>query len=162
MSELVVEPNQIVIGKAGDKLTVKALGSSLAICLYDLKNGIGGIAYTLLPGGEECVKAKTFDSVKYVDTCFPLFIKRILGEGAELKHICAKIVGGAQIFRLPMELGCDSIGKLNTERARDLLLKFRIPLIAEDTGDNVGRTIYFYPSTGIIKVKSVNREMYEI
>ena len=43
-----------------------------------------------------------------------------------------------------------------------MLKELKIPLIAEDTGKNSGRTIEFYPETGKLLVKSVGKTPYEI
>jgi len=47
------------------------------------------------------------------------------------------------------------IGKKNVEKAKHILAREKIPLVAEDTGGNYGRTIEFYVSSGEIWVKSV-------
>ena len=50
MSEIVIKPDQMAVVKGETVLVTMALGSSLAICMYDEEAGIGGMVHTLLPG----------------------------------------------------------------------------------------------------------------
>ena len=37
------------------------------------------------------------------------------------------------------------------------LEELKIPLIAEDTGDTYGRTVIFYPATGVFTIRAVGK-----
>ena len=50
-----------------------------------------------------------------------------------------------------------NIGARNITAVKQVLAKYRIPIIAEDTGLNFGRTVFFDVATGVMQVKSVNQ-----
>lgn len=49
------------------------------------------------------------------------------------------------------------VGERNVEAARAKLRELRIPLLADDTGANYGRTVIFYPETGDYIVRAVGK-----
>ena len=50
-----------------------------------------------------------------------------------------------------------SIGHRNVDAVKKTLLGLNIPILAEDTGMNYGRTIRFYTETGELLVDSINK-----
>lgn len=54
------------------------------------------------------------------------------------------------------------IGPRNVESCKLALEALKIPLIAEDTGGNFGRTIEISCSTGILYIRSVQKGTREI
>ena len=48
------------------------------------------------------------------------------------------------------------------EQAIKMLKELKIPLIAEDTGADYGRTVVFYPETGEYVIKSVGKPQKSI
>ncbi|WP_447512640.1 hypothetical protein [Clostridioides difficile] len=49
------------------------------------------------------------------------------------------------------------MGHRNVEAVKKTLLGLNIPILAEDTGMNYGRTIRFYTETGELLVDSINK-----
>ena len=54
-----------------------------------------------------------------------------------------------------------TIGDRNITSVKNTLHSLKIPIIAEDTGLNYGRTVYFDLDTGIMKVQSLSRSIRE-
>jgi chemotaxis protein CheD len=54
------------------------------------------------------------------------------------------------------------IGPRNAEAVKKMLELYRIPLVAEDTGENFGRTIELECATGILVVRSVHQGVKRI
>ena len=77
--------------------------------------------------------------------------------GASPTRLQAKIAGGAQMFAARGNNSLANIGERNVKAVKAELARLRIPIIAEDTGKNYGRTLFFSASDGIMKIKSVNR-----
>ena len=50
-----------------------------------------------------------------------------------------------------------SVGDRNVEATKKALAALRIPIIAEDTGANYGRTVTFFPETGDYEIKAVGK-----
>ena len=59
----------------------------------------------------------------------------------------------------------DSLGRVgdrNVEAVKAKLVSLRIPILAEDTGLNYGRTIQFFSEDGSLLIKSVGKELKRI
>lgn len=54
------------------------------------------------------------------------------------------------------------VGDRNVEAVKKKLAQLGIPIIAQDTGKNFGRTIEFYPETGELLVRAVGKSVYKI
>ena len=66
MSEIVIKPDQMAVAEGETVLITMALGSSLAVCMYDEEGGIGGLVHTLLPDKRREGNGK--NGLRYVDT----------------------------------------------------------------------------------------------
>ena len=49
------------------------------------------------------------------------------------------------------------VGERNVIASKKKLEELKIPLIAEDTGDTYGRTVIFYPATGVFTIRAVGK-----
>ena len=49
------------------------------------------------------------------------------------------------------------VGERNVEATKRKLAQLRIPVIAQDTGKNYGRTVIFYPETGDFVIRAVGK-----
>ena len=67
-----------------------------------------------------------------------------------------KIAGGAQMFS--SNSAVFNIGERNVEAVKKMLAAYRIKIIAEETGLNYGRTVFFHADTGIMEVRAATRE----
>ena len=54
------------------------------------------------------------------------------------------------------------VGESNVLAVKEELSKLNVPIVAQDTGLNYGRTIVFSPSNNILLVKSVGMDEKEI
>ena len=98
----------------------------------------------------------------FADTGIEELLRRVTALGAVRKNLVAKIAGGAQMFAFKSDNDMLRVGDRNVEATKNKLKQLQIPIIAEDTGKNSGRTIEFYPETGDLLVKSVGKTPYKI
>ena len=63
-------------------------------------------------------------------------------------------------FQSKSDLG--RVGDRNVEAVKKKLQEMKIPILAEDTGKNYGRTVIFYPETGDFIIRSVGRGEHTI
>ena len=134
-----------------------ALGSCVGICLYDASRKIGGLGHILLPNFP---KDNPNDKIcRYADTCLPEMVKTMERMGCLRSRITAKIAGGAKMFNVADDTGFGNIGRRNTEAVKIALQQLQVRIIAEDTGLNYGRTVYFYTESGAMVVKSCTMGM---
>jgi len=139
---------------APSAIRTSGLGSCVGVVLYDLSKQIAGLAHIMLPYANP---NKEDNQYKYADTAIGILIDKLLSKKAAKYHLKAKIAGGAQMFQLTTGTDVMRIGPRNVEAVREQLEEHRIPIVAEDVGGNSGRTIEFYPDTGRLKIRTVNK-----
>jgi len=138
-----------------DILTTIGLGSCVGITLYDKVNKIGGLAHIMLPSSKD-IKNNS-NKAKFADTAIEILLEIMTEKGADKKHIVCKLAGGAQMFALKNGPSSNmlNIGPRNVAAAKSVLEKLKMPIVAEDTGGNFGRTIELYTETGELLVKTI-------
>jgi len=143
---------EIVTGRAPDVLEALALGSCVAIAMYDPQNKIGALCHILLP---ESSMYKEIDNIgKYADTAVPEAIRQVTAKGANRERLRAKIAGGAKMFELSgVNKMTIDVGSRNIEAVKSHLKKHEIPIVADDTGKNYGRTVSFDLETAVLTIR---------
>jgi chemotaxis protein CheD len=142
-------------------LKTTGLGSCVGITLYDPSAGVGGMAHIMLPDSG-IAREGNLNLAKYADTAIPELIRQMCAIGANEKRLIAKLAGGAQMFAFSSTSDTMRIGPRNVETCKELLEQLRIPVHAEDTGANYGRTIEFYCATGKLLIRSVQQGVKEV
>lgn len=146
------------VAKDADILVTYALGSCVGICLYDPILKLAGLSHIMLPSVKEFTDPKAAaQTAKYADTAIELMMKKMLSMGAGKIRLRAKIAGGAQMFAPVNNTNLAGIGERNVQAVKKELARLSIPIVAEDTGKNYGRTLYLTSADGVMRIKSVNK-----
>ena len=151
---------KVAIGQ-NEVLKTTGLGSCVGLTLYDPVKKIAGMAHVMLPNSE-IARDGMLNIAKYADTAIPEMIRLLKQLGAPPSRLVAKMAGGAQMFVFSSGTDTMRIGPRNVESCKDILQHYQIPLEAEDTGENFGRTIEFYCASGILRVRSVQQGVKEL
>ena len=77
-------------------------------------------------------------------------------------RLVAKIAGGAQMFSFQNKSELMTVGERNVEAVTRILKEMKIPILAQDTGANYGRTVEFFPETGDFVIKAVGKPVKTI
>lgn len=151
----------IGVASGGALLRTTGLGSCVGLTLFDPLRLVAGMAHIMLPTSE-IAREGQLNLAKYADTSIPELLARLVRMGADRKRLVAKLAGGAQMFAFAG--GSDSlrIGPRNVESTKQELERLEIPIAAEDTGGNYGRTIEFDSASGILSIRSVQFGVKEI
>lgn len=152
MTVLTARIGDIVVSRSPDLLEALALGSCVAVAIYDPVTKIGALCHILLP---ESNQFKTIDRVgKYADTAIKESIRLAVNKGANRERLRAKMAGGAKMFEIASsKLSSVDVGSRNIASAKKYLKENDIPLIAEDTGGNYGRTVSFNLETSVYTIR---------
>lgn len=137
------------------------LGSCVGLTLYDPVTHMAGMAHVMLPSSETAREGQ-INIAKYADTAIPALIEKLEQMGAVRRRLEAKMAGGSQMFAFSSMSDTMRIGPRNADTCRAVLEQMSIPLIAEDTGGNYGRTIEMNCQTGILHIRSVQIGVKEI
>ena len=114
---------------------------------------IAGMVHVMLPDSTN--SRNNTNRFKFADTSVPDLILNMEKMGASKLRMVAKIAGGAQMFSSFNTSDIMKIGERNVEAVKQQLKNHGIKLIAEDTGDNFGRTIELFAEDGSLTVKSI-------
>lgn len=154
MANLTIGIGDLKVCKSPDVLVTYALGSCVGICLLDSSAGVGGLSHIMLPDSTTGVNSAA-NPMRFADTAIPMLIREMERLGASRSRLRAKIAGGATMFALANDKF--NIGDRNVTEVKKMLAKERIPILAEDTGADYGRTVFFYPETGVMEVRAAAR-----
>jgi len=157
---LVVGISDYKFARNPEVIVTYALGSCVGICLYDKQVKVGGLSHIMLPESSMFSKNET-NRMKFADTAIVDLVQDLIKLGVDRRRLTAKIAGGAQMFEVQQGSMVGTIGDRNISSVKNALHNLRIPIIAEDTGLNYGRTVYFDLETGIMKVQSLSRSIKE-
>lgn len=148
------------IAKEPAVLTTLGLGSCVGIALYDPQLRIGGLAHIMLPDSTQ-IKNNS-NKAKFADTAIEQLVQLMINEGARKTRMVAKIAGGAHMFEFKNMDDAMRIGTRNVTAVVQILSSIGIPIIAQDTGDNYGRTIELHTLTGMLHVKTIGHGVRQI
>lgn len=144
-------------GRGEGRMRTFALGSCLAIVLYEPTNRVGALSHTMLPCAQttSSLETSTRTPAKYVNSAIPAMLEEIRRLGASPSKVVAKLVGGARMFPGVTSSETANIGERNIEQARLVLAAMKIPIVAEDIGGTHGRSVLFDLCDGSLLVSSL-------
>lgn len=136
-----------------DTIVTFALGSCIAIAIYDSVAKIGGILHYMLP--DSSIEKNKAKNNRYIfgDTGIPSFFREAYHLGAEKRRLKVIMAGGASVLDINDNF---NVGEKNIDIARRLFAKNRIYLSNEDVGGEISRTLYLRMSDGEIWFNSSN------
>jgi len=101
---------------------------------------------------------ETANPAKFPETVVPIMLQEMRALGMKGgSRVSAKIVGGASMFGQLVSGSGINVGERNVIATREVLAAAGIPLVAEDTGLDYGRSVYFHLSDGRVDVRSLKR-----
>jgi chemotaxis protein CheD len=144
------------VRKGPHVLATIGLGSCVAIALYDREARVGGLAHILLPNPS--MSRETSNPAKFPQTIVPIMLQEMRKLGSHPgARISAKIVGGASMFGQLVSGTGINVGERNVNATREVLASAGIPLLADDTGLDYGRSVYFFLEDGRVEVRSLKK-----
>ena len=143
IADLAVSKNDGVIITVG-------LGSCVGIALYDSAIKVAGLAHILL--SDSTMFKNQSNPAKFADTAIPLLVEEMVKLGARRNRLQAKIAGGSQLFLL--EGSTLAVGEKNINMVRSVLGSLRIPVVGEDLGGRVGRTMKLFVPDGKVLIST--------
>jgi chemotaxis protein CheD len=138
MTQLVVGIGEYVVSNEPDKIIKTfALGSCVAVIMYDKIKKIAGMIHIALPDSKISHEKKEKLPGYFADTGLPIIINEMKNKGALLGNIWIKMIGGANV--LDSNYNFD-IGTRNSLAVLKILWIYIFGIIAEDIGGKIDRT----------------------
>ena len=146
---------------AKDMVLVTVLGSCVSACLRDVANGMGGMNHFMLPDGD-CESERPGRAARYGVYAMEILINSLLKMGARRQDFEAKVFGGGNLMR---SMNSSHVGRRNAEFVLEFLADEKIRVAARDLEDIYPRKVYFFPHSGVVRVKKLrelsNNTIYE-
>ena len=152
------EGRRIVVGigefaVSNDRASVivtHALGSCVAVCLWDPDARVAGMLHVLLPdSGINPARAKEQPGA-FADTGIPLLFRTAYEYGVAKKRCRVRLIGGADVTGV----GAQAIGKRNVLAARSLLWRNGVLVEKETVGGSAARSVSVSVADGQLAITS--------
>jgi len=157
MHNIVVDISDIKVSDDKDAILVThALGSCIAVILYDPVNKIGGMIHYMLPLSKTSPEKAKIRPAMFADTGIPLLFKKMYKYGCKKENLIVKVAGGGKLWE---DKGTFEIGKRNYTVLRKIFWKNSVMIDAEDVGGNKSRTARLYLNDGRATISSKGEEM---
>jgi chemotaxis protein CheD len=146
-------------------LTTIALGSCVAVCLFDPVAGVGGLLHFLLPDSKLNPARAQTQPAAFADTGIAALFHAAYALGAQKKRCRVRLVGGAEIAAGAAGTNGDDVfqvGRRNVLAARAVLWRNGTLINGELVGGASARTITMAVADGRVAVKSDGRVVAEI
>ena len=159
-TEISLYPGELYVYTEGPAPRVwTLLGSCVSVALFSRELKIGAICHAQL--AEEHLRAASCVDTcpnqckrdpedqgrfRYLSCAFQYMLDALAARGGYPNRLSAYVVGGSEA--VIHGSGFFKVGKSNLAMADELLARKKIPVLHQDIGGAVGRTLYFYPATG--------------
>lgn len=137
-----------------DMVLVTVLGSCVCACIRDKVSGIGGMNHFMLPDSGQDRSNPLGESARYGTYAMEILINQLLKMGAKRSNFEAKVFGGASVLR---GFTVNNVGERNAEFVMQFLNTERIPVVAQDMLDVNPRKVYYFPASGLVRVKNLKQ-----
>ena len=157
-SRLVVGIGELAVSQStDDTIVTHALGSCIAVCVWDPGVRVGGLLHFLLPESKLNPDRAAKQPATFADTGIPLLFQAAYARGADKRRCQVSLVGGAEVAGL-QGVAALNVGKRNLLIARQILWQNGVLVRGESTGGSIPRTVTLRVTDGVVEVTS-GREM---
>lgn len=142
------------------ELVTYALGSCIAVVIWDPATRVGGLLHFMLP--ESSVDRQTQGRehpYRYADTGTPLLFRESYQQGANKRRLVVRLAGGAAVVD---DNGLFNIGKRNYAALRKILWRAGVLIHAEDVGGSISRTVRLEVESGRMFVRTTGQPEKEL
>lgn len=136
-------------------LVTYALGSCIAVLIYDPVTRVGGLLHYMLPESSLDQTKAQKNPYMFADTGIPLLFQNAYKLGAVRNRLLVHVLGGAQIISASDSF---NIGKRNHMVLRKIFWKAGILVQHEEVGGTQSRTVRLELETGRIVMRSGQAE----
>ncbi|CAL4869675.1 Chemoreceptor glutamine deamidase CheD (plasmid) [Asticcacaulis sp. MM231] len=141
-----VQPGEYFVTDTPGTVIITILGSCVAACIRNPKNGFGGMNHFMLPESESGQWGGVSSQMRYGNHAMENLINEVLKSGCLRHDLEIKLFGGANMYA-----GHNEVGTQNARFAQAYLKAEGLRVLATDLGGNHGRRIHYSPQTGRVK-----------
>jgi len=131
-------------------LVTHALGSCIAVAIYDPVARVGGILHYMLPDSSLDQAKGRENPYMFADTGLPCLFRECYRLGAYKSRLLVKAAGGSQVLGSQEHF---QIGRRNYAALRKIFLKNNVLIDKENVGGTKARTLFLEIATGNVWIK---------
>jgi chemotaxis protein CheD len=151
MSSLVVGIGDCLVSDDPESVLVTyALGSCIAVVIYDPVTNVGGLLHYMLPESSLDENKARQRPYMFADTGIPLLFQSAYRLGAVKSRLDVAVLGGAQVMDTSETF---NIGKRNHLALRKIFWKAGVLVRHEDVGGTLSRTVRLEIASGRVVLR---------
>jgi len=144
----------ILVSSGDEEIKTYALGSCVALVVWDRAIQAGGMIHIALPEGHINPDKARDKPGYFADTGLPVLFNELKKIGANRRSCWVKLVGGASILD---ENNTFDIGRRNALAVKKYLWKLGLALTAEEVGGTISRTVSLALPQGDLVISNGNQ-----
>ena len=145
----------------GSMIVTHALGSCIAVCVYDPVARVAGLLHFLLPDSRINPARALQQPSTFADLGIPQLFQDLYRIGAIKQRCAVKLIGGADVSSL-QRAGTLDVGRRNQVAAKNILWKNGVLIRAERLGGSEPRNVAMSVADGGIRITSSNQLVAEL
>lgn len=142
-------------------LVTHALGSCVAVCVWDPATHVAGMLHYLLPDSRVNPVRAQQQPATFADLGIPLLFQAAYKLGAAKQRCVVKLVGGADVTGVQGQ-GLLEVGRRNQVAAKNLLWRNGVLIKAERLGGSEPRNVTLSVADGSLRISSGNQVVAEL
>lgn len=135
-----------------DEMLVTTLGSCVSACIRDTALGVGGMNHFMLPESETGQWSGANAAMRYGNHAMETLLNDVLAMGGAKNRLEIKLFGGGHVLDTSNE-----VGQKNVKFVQRYLKNEHLAPNAEHLGGEQARKIIYFPRTGVVKMKLLDR-----
>jgi chemotaxis protein CheD len=151
LPKIYLKPGELAVYETPAEVAT-VLGSCVSVTFYSPQQLVGAICHAMLPFGGKTGR------FKYVDESLRFMLEYFDRRGIKKSDILVKVFGGADMFEKKIVSKIHTVGRQNLEMARGILQAYQLKVTAKDIGGAHGRKLIFYPHTGEVFLKRLDKK----
>jgi len=136
-----------------ESIVTHALGSCIAVCVFDPTARVAGLLHFLLPDSKINPARAQEQPAAFADTGIPMLLDAAYRLGAQKRRCVVHLIGGADVTALSSS-NTFNVGRRNLLAARHALWRIGVLTKGESVGGSVVRTVTIDVARGAIQVTS--------
>jgi chemotaxis protein CheD len=139
-----------VSNRPGDVIVTHALGSCIAVCVFDPVASVAGMLHFLLPAASINPERARQQPAVFADTGIPLLFQAAYDYGLTKRRSVVKLVGGADMVQTTG--AAFNTGRRNALAAKNLLWRNGVFVSDQDVGGTGARTVHLSVVDGRLQI----------
>lgn len=155
MADIYVQPGEVHLVRVPATLRT-VLGSCVGVTFWNERLGIAALCHPMLPRcPAEASRMTAAALLRYVDFAIREVAKQLDALGARRRETEVKVFGGADVLQVEHAETRPTVGRLNADRALQILTEEGYTVIAQRLGGKQGIHIDFLTTNGEVRLRKL-------